>query len=61
MTRSQPDRENVHAAGQRDHGIVGQAQQDQAHSAQVAHLPPDWNCEQGMEMEQHSGFKEFTG
>jgi hypothetical protein len=46
MTGGQPDGENVHAASERDHGIVSQPEQDQTNATQVAKAAPDGNHKQ---------------
>ena len=60
MTGGEPDVEDVHAAGERDHGIVGDAQQDQTRATHAAKLMPDGNGEQRIEMKGHSDGMEFT-
>src|SRR4029077_4742267 len=57
MARSQIYGEDVHAAGQRNHGVVGDSQQDKTDSPQSAQLPPDRNHKQQMYMRQHAGWK----
>ena len=56
MTSGQPDGEYVHAAGERDHGIVGESEQDETDAAEVAQAVPDGNCEQKLQMGQQLGF-----
>jgi hypothetical protein len=55
MARGQPDGKNIHAAGERDHGIVSQSQQDQTDAAEVAKAVPDGNRKKKMQMRQHWG------
>jgi hypothetical protein len=61
MASGKPDGKHVHAASERDYGIVCDSQQDQTDSTQVAKAAPDGNCEQKMQMQRHLGWEEFTG
>ena len=47
MTRRQPDGKHIHAAGERDHGIVGDSQNDQARPTQAAQMVPDGIASKG--------------
>jgi hypothetical protein len=54
MPSSQPDGQHIHAAGQRDDGVVGDSQYHQTQSPKSPEPYPSGDREQQLDMRQHS-------